>query len=134
MTGEWKDDDMERAFAEWRAGDARDAPLFSATYAAAMNAATKRPATAPWQRTAAAATILAVAAGGWLTLHERLPQVTTRFPEGGVPAPALSTWRSPTAFLLQGPSDMLTTTLPTISASFADLHALGVHAGHQRQQ
>lgn len=132
MTGDWNDDDIERTFAELRAADRRDAPLFDATYAAALAAARKRAATSPWRRAAAAAAILVVAGGGWLMLHSHVPPSPSRLAHQRAPTPLLSEWRSPTAFLLQGPDDMLVKTLPIISASSADLTALGVRARHRR--
>jgi hypothetical protein len=55
-----------------------------------------------------------------------------RLGKAAPPTVSLSEWRSPTAFLLQGPSDLLVKTVPTFSATSVELDALGVRAAHRR--
>lgn len=137
MTDEWNDQDLGKAFAELREGDAATTPPFGPVYAAALAAATRRKAIAPRRRAvssaAAAAVVLAIAGAGWLSLHSRVSPLSPRFADSGAPAFSLSTWRSPTAFLLHGPNDMLLNTLPTITASPAELNVLGLPAGPRRR-
>jgi hypothetical protein len=130
MTGDWSDDEIKNAFAEMRASDTDEAPRFDATYAAAQARVARRASVAPWKRAAMAASVLLVAVLGWLSLQSQLAQSPSRLTQGRIRS--LSEWRSPTAFLLQGPSDLLIRTVPTISATSADLNALGVRAGHRR--
>lgn len=132
MPGDWNDDEIKRRFAEWRAADTGKAPPFDATYRAAGARATRRAVTAPWRRVAQAAVILVVAGAGWLSLHRHVPPSSSQVATAGTPPLALSEWRSPTAFLLQGPSDALVKTVPTFSADSVELNALGVHAGRRR--
>ena len=131
MTANWNDDEIKRTFAEWRKGDRGHSPPFDAMYAAAQAGATARASTAPWRRGILAAAALVVAAAGWLSLETRAPQSAPR-PARGAPAVPLSEWRSPTAFLLLGPGDVLVKTVPTVSAGSAELNVLGVRAGNRR--
>jgi hypothetical protein len=123
MMADWSDEAIERAFAEWRAEHEGDVPPFGAVFAAAQAGAARRAAIAPWMRTAVAAAVLIVAGAGWLVLRPRAPRA---------PAVSLSEWRSPTAFLLDSPSDLLVKTVPNIPATTPELNALGVHAGRRR--
>lgn len=132
MTRKWSDNEIERMFAEWRAADTADPPPFDATYAAARARSTKRAAQAPRRRVALAAAVLVVAGAGWLAFFQRAPQSPSRVAGRETPIHSLSEWRSPTAFLLRGPGDVLLTTVPTFSAESAELNSLGVRAGHRR--
>lgn len=122
MKRELGDDDIRRSFAELRAADERAAPRFDATLAAARAAAPRRAA--PWRRLVAAAAVLLIAAGGaWFAMRQHRGSLES----AAVPAAAsLSRWRSPTAFLLDGPGDMLIKTVPSITTSTEELKALGV--------
>ena len=131
MTANWNEDEIKSTFAEWRKADRGATPPFEPMYAAAQARATARASTAPRRRAVLAAAALVVAAAGWLSLEMRAPHPVPRLARG-TPTVALSEWRSPTAFLLQGPGDMLVNTVPTVSAGSAELNALGVHAGNRR--
>ena len=124
MKREWEDDEIRRSFAELRAADERGAPRFDATLAAARTAARHRAAPAPWRRLVAAAAVLGIATGGaWFAMRRHRGSLES----AAVPAAtSLSRWRSPTAFLLEGPGDMLIKTLPSITTSPEELKALGV--------
>ena len=119
MTDQWNDDELARAFAEWREDDARTTPSFEATLRAARaNADARIPASAPrtlprWLRTAAALVI--VAGSGWAVIHSRTPTP---------PVVSLTAWRSPTDFLLTGASDpLLSSRFPTATSGLTTLGA-----------
>lgn len=119
MTDQWNDDDLARAFAEWREGDARTTPSFEATlHAARANAAARIPGSAPrtlprWLRSAAALVI--VAGSGWAVIRTRTPTP---------PVVSLTAWRSPTDFLLTGVSDPLAPIrFPTTTSGLTTLGA-----------
>jgi hypothetical protein len=133
MRREWNDDEIRRAFAELRKEDERATPGFDATLAAARaaQAATRRNSVpALERRIAAAAAFLLIGSGAvWLTW--RGYRGTTES-TAMTAANSFSHWRSPTAFLLQGPSstDMLVNSLPAIAPSSDELKALGVKDPH----
>ena len=135
MMGDSHDDDLEKLFADLRAADQRDAPPFGSIYVAALANAHKRAATVAWRRTAtvaAAAVILLAAGSEWLVLRSRDSRSPSRLSSPASATVSLSEWRSPTAFLLNGPGDLLLKTVPIISASSAELNALGVRAAPRR--
>ena len=131
MTANWNDDEIKRTFAEWRKAERGQTPPFDAMYSAAQTGAAARASAPTWRRAALAAAALVVAAAGWLSIETRATHSRSRA-AGGTPTVAFSAWRSPTAFLLQGPGDMLVKTVPTVSAGSAELNVLGVHAGNRR--
>jgi len=131
MTADWNDDEIKRAFTEWRKSDSGLSPPFAGMYAAAQAGATARASIGPWKRGALAAAALVVGAAGWLLLEPRAPQSASRLARE-VPMAPLSEWRSPTAFLLLGPGDVLVKTIPTVSAGSAELNVLGVRAANRR--
>ena len=123
MTEQSNDDELTRAFAEWREDDARTVPSFEATLAAARaKDATREGEAAPAARTlptwlrAAAALVLFVG-GSWAVIRSRTP---------AAPVVSITTWRSPTDFLLTGATDpLLSTRFPTATSG---LTTLGAHA------
>ena len=123
MTDQWNDDELARAFAEWRDDDARSVPSFATTMQAvgvkadalAADARPRARALPAWFRAAAA--IVLVAGGGWAVIRSRTP---------APPVLSITTWRSPTDFLLAGATDpLLSTRFPTATSG---LTTLGAHA------
>lgn len=120
------DDDLKAIFAELRAEDARATPSFEATLAAARARADRAPepdrdaasrrlrAPATWWRIAAA--VVVVAGGSWLAWR-RPP----------APVVALTDWRSPTDFLLDGARTLTAVTPPPLVTSTPDLTPLGAY-------
>jgi hypothetical protein len=118
---ESNDDDLRRAFAEWREDDAQaPTPGFDATLARAQaRPRTPRRIVIPMAWRAAAALML-VAGAGWLVRRSRAPDVSTTV--------SLTAWRSPTAFLLDAASDPLLTSTPSFSTDPRDFGTLGIRA------
>jgi anti-sigma-K factor RskA len=132
VLGEWNDERIERAFAEWRATEMRDVPPFDKMHAQARHRAATADAmrlpSGAWRWVAAAAAVFVAIGVGSFVLHQRRgrsPGLMSRTPN-------LSDWRSPTAFLLQGTGDALITTVPTVSTATIELKALGVSINHRR--
>jgi hypothetical protein len=123
MTDQWNDDELTRAFSEWREDDARSVPSFEKTLEAARAKGASRDAEAPpttrtfpgWLRAAAA--LVLVVGGGWAVIRSRMP---------ATPIVSITEWRSPTDFLLTGATDpLLSTRFPTATSG---LTTLGAHA------
>jgi len=124
MTRDPGDDQLERLFAELRQADADAAPAFSTVWRAAAERATRRPRAPAALRIAAAVLLpLAVGVGAAVLLH--------RAPPRAVATTALTTWRSPTAFLLRGPGDGMLQTVPAVSASVVRLELLRFESTNQ---
>ncbi len=117
---EWNDDDLHRAFAEWREDDAKQTPTFDGTLGDARARVTSRALRRvawPFAWRAAAAMML-VAGAGWFVRRSHAPNAAT--------AVALSEWRSPTAFLLDASSDPLLTDTPTFLSNPREFGTLGI--------
>lgn len=122
------DDDLKATFAEMRAEDARATPSFEATLAAARARADRAPepdrdaasrrlrAPARWWRIAAA--LVLVAGVSWLAW---------RRPPAPPPTVALTDWRSPTDFLLDGARTLTAVTPPPLVTTTPDLTPLGAY-------
>lgn len=110
------DGELRRLFAELRAADARGTPPFDAVWGTASTRALRRRAPRRLSQLAAAAVLL-VAAGALLFVARGRPS--------SPPPVALSSWRSPTEFLLHVPGDHILRTVPTTAESVLRLESVG---------
>jgi hypothetical protein len=120
MTERFEDDALERRFAEMREDESGNTPEFDAVLARAL-ARRRAPDRSSHRVLAAAATLVLALGLGWAAARSRgrssaLPDATS--------VAAISQWRSPTAFLLDGPSDALLRTVPAITAMPPELRSV----------
>jgi hypothetical protein len=120
MTERFEDDSLQRRFAEMREDESGNAPEFDAVLARAL--ARKREPVRSNHRVLAAAAAVVLALGlGWAAARSR--GHSSASPDAASVA-AISQWRSPTAFLLEGSSDALLRTVPAITAMPPELRSV----------
>ena len=129
MTDEFDDDTLRRRFAELRQAESQTAPELDDVLTRAL-ARRRAPAHASRPIFAVAAAAVLALGLGWFASR----------PRGGAPpqpdsrgVAALSQWRSPTGFLLEGPSDSLLRTMPTITTMPPELRSV-LRAGAHVQE
>jgi hypothetical protein len=132
MTDQFEDETLRRRFGELRQQEeSQHAPEFDDVLTRAL--ARRRAPTHASRRIIAVAAAAVLALGlGWFASR----------PRGGAPpqpdsrgVAALSQWRSPTGFLLEGPSDSLLRTMPTITTMPPELRSVlraGAHVQEKR--
>ena len=131
MTDQFDDDLLRRRFDELRRAESQSAPEFDDVLTRAL--ARKRAPTLSNLRVLAAAAAVVLALGlGWLALR---PHRSAGPERDMTNVAALSQWRSPTDFLLQGPSDSLLRTIPKITIMPPELRSVlraGAHVQEKR--
>lgn len=119
MTERFEDDSLQRRFAEMREDESGNAPDLDAVLARAL-ARKRAPARSNHRALAAAAAVVLALGLGWASI--RLRAHSSAIPDAA--SVAISQWRSPTAFLLEGPSDALLRTVPAITAMPPELRSV----------
>jgi hypothetical protein len=131
MTDQFDDDMLRRRFDELRRAESRSAPEFDDVLTRAL-ARQRAPVHSTLRALAAAATLVLALGLGWVALR---PHRSARPEHEMTSVAALSKWRSPTGFLLEGPSDSLLRTLPTITTMPPELRSVlraGAHVQEKR--
>ena len=128
MTDEFDDDALRRRFDELRQAESQAAPELDDVLGRAL-ARPRAPSHSSHRVLAVAAAAVLALGLGWFAAR----------PRGGAPQrdvrgiAALSQWRSPTGFLLEGPSDSLLRTIPTITTMPPELRSV-LRAGAHVQE
>jgi hypothetical protein len=130
MTERFDDDALRRRFDELRQEELQGAPEFDDVLARAL--ARRRAPTHPSVRVLAAAAAIVLATGlGWVAFG---PHRVSSRPRETERVAAISQWRSPTAFLLEGPSDSLLRTLPSITIMPPELRSVLQAGAHVQEK
>ncbi len=116
MSPDWVDNEITNLFQALRQRDERLAPSFPEVWAAAGDRA--RRASSAWRGVRAAARTAAVLAG--------LGVAVAIFRDPTIPpsTPAISSWQSPTGFLLHSPGELWLRTVPKIGESLTEVKAV----------
>jgi hypothetical protein len=129
MTDQYEDDTLRRRFDELRREESQSVPELDDVLTRARGRR-RTPAHSSVRILAAAATMVLALGLGWVASR----------PHSGAPprhemtsVAALSQWRSPTDFLLEGPSDSLLRTIPTITIMPPELRSV-LRAGDHVQE
>jgi hypothetical protein len=129
MTDQYEDDTLRRRFDELRREESQSVPELDDLLTRAR-ARRRAPAHSSVRILVAAAAVVLALGLGWVASR----------PYSGAPprhemtsVTALSQWRSPTDFLLEGPSDSLLRTIPTITIMPPELRSV-LRAGDHVQE
>ncbi len=116
MSPDWVDNEITNLFQALRQRDERLAPSFPEVWAAAGDRA--RRASSAWRGVRAAARTAVVLAG--LGVAVAIFRDLATSPS----TPAISSWQSPTDFLLHSPGELWLRTVPKIGESLAEIKAV----------
>jgi hypothetical protein len=130
MTDQFEDETLRRRFGELRQQEeSQRAPEFDDVLTRALSRQ-RVPAHSSSRMLAAAAAVVLALGLGWIALRPHGGALRRRDASN---VSALSQWQSPTAFLLEGPSDSLLRTIPTITIMPPELRSV-LRAGAQVQE